>query len=104
MSGPLRANHTVSSGSRCSRDTGRVIEKGCPVPRVTLKEELQVINPHVKVNRTPLSIKSARLGWAARLGYEGDDDDGDDDDDDDDDDGDTDRDDKNVNYDSPHAN
>ncbi|CAI7896277.1 unnamed protein product [Closterium sp. NIES-53] len=56
-SGPLRANRTVSSGDRCRRDTGRVIEKGYSVLRVTLKKELQLINPLVKVNRTPLSIQ-----------------------------------------------
>ncbi|CAI7903025.1 unnamed protein product [Closterium sp. NIES-54] len=57
-SGPLRANNTVSSGSRSSGDTGRVIEKGYPIPRVTLKKELLVVNPHVKLNCTPLSIKA----------------------------------------------
>ncbi|CAI7826656.1 unnamed protein product [Closterium sp. NIES-53] len=61
-SGPLRANRTVSSGSRCSRDTGRVIEKGYPIPRVALKKELQVVNPHVKFNCTPLSITGDRAG------------------------------------------
>ncbi|CAI7817630.1 unnamed protein product [Closterium sp. NIES-54] len=39
-SGSLRANRAVSSGRRCGRDTGRVIEKGDPIPRVTLKKEL----------------------------------------------------------------
>ncbi|CAI7893054.1 unnamed protein product, partial [Closterium sp. NIES-54] len=56
-SGPLRANCSVSSGSRSSTDTRRVIEKRYAIPRVTLKKELQVVNPHVKVNYTPLSIK-----------------------------------------------
>ncbi|CAI7837269.1 unnamed protein product [Closterium sp. NIES-53] len=97
-SGPLRANITVSSGSRSSGDTGRVIEKGYPIPRVTLKKELQVVNPHIKVNCTPLSIKGRRDN-----GDDDDDNDDDDnDDDDDDDDDDTDRDDKSGNYDSPH--
>ncbi|CAI7794254.1 unnamed protein product [Closterium sp. NIES-53] len=64
-SGPLRANRTASSGSRSSKDTRRVIEMGYPIPRVTLKKELQVINPHVKVNCTPLSIK----GENSRAGH-----------------------------------
>ncbi|CAI7813659.1 unnamed protein product [Closterium sp. NIES-54] len=60
-SGPVRANRTVSSGSRCRRDIGRVIEKGYSVLRITLKKELQVVNPHVKANRTPFSIKGKNI-------------------------------------------
>ncbi|CAI7859043.1 unnamed protein product [Closterium sp. NIES-53] len=94
-SGPLRVNRTVSSGSRCSRDTGRVIEKGYPIARVTLKKELQVVNPHQRQQKQDGSV---------RRDDERDENDDDNEDDGDDDDDDTDRDDKNGNYDSPHVN
>ncbi|CAI7918762.1 unnamed protein product, partial [Closterium sp. NIES-54] len=53
----VAASPTRGSGNRSSGNTGRVIKKGHPIPRITLKKELQVVNPDVKVNCTSLSIK-----------------------------------------------